>query len=144
MNERIRELAEQAGYEKDMFGIGHWDMPECKKFAELIVQECMSQIEEVRQIKAGNAGPVYTQGFEDGMFVAIRTIEELAEQAGIDEWWDSGSERREVLQEHLEKLAELIVEECVEVAHPKLTDVGEWAAVMRLVQKRLKQHFGVE
>ena len=72
MNERIKELAEQAGYEKDMFGIGHWDMPECKKFAELIVREC------------------------------------------------------------------------VEVAHPKLTDVGEWAAGMRLVQKRLEQHFGVE
>ena len=43
MNERIRELAEQAGYEKDMFGIGHWDMPECKKFAELIVRECIEQ-----------------------------------------------------------------------------------------------------
>ena len=40
MNERFKELAEQAGYEKDMFGIGHWDMPECKKFAELIVREC--------------------------------------------------------------------------------------------------------
>jgi hypothetical protein len=40
MNERIRELALQAGYEADMFGIGHWDMPECKKFAELIVREC--------------------------------------------------------------------------------------------------------
>ena len=44
MNERIRELAEQAGYEKDMFGIGHWDMPECKKFAELIVRECMNAV----------------------------------------------------------------------------------------------------
>lgn len=43
-----------------------------------------------------------------------------------------------------EKFAELIVRECMEVAHPKLTDVGEWAAGMRLVQKRLKQHFGVE
>ena len=40
MNERIRKLAEQAGYEADMFGVGHWDMPECKKFAELIVREC--------------------------------------------------------------------------------------------------------
>jgi len=40
MNERIKKLAEQAGYEKDSFGVGHWDMPECKKFAELIVQEC--------------------------------------------------------------------------------------------------------
>jgi len=45
MNERIRQLAEQAGYEKDMFGIGHWDMPECKKFAELIVQECVNTVE---------------------------------------------------------------------------------------------------
>jgi hypothetical protein len=43
-----------------------------------------------------------------------------------------------------EKFAELIVRECMEVAHPKLTDVGEWAAGMRLVQQRLKQHFGVE
>jgi len=43
-----------------------------------------------------------------------------------------------------EKFAELIVKECVSVAHPKLNDVGEWAAGMRLVQKRIKQHFGVE
>jgi len=41
MNERIRQLDEQAGYLPDMFGIGHWDMPECKKFAELIVRECI-------------------------------------------------------------------------------------------------------
>jgi len=46
MNERIQELAKQAGYEKDMFGIGHWDMPECKKFAELIVRECASIVED--------------------------------------------------------------------------------------------------
>ena len=38
-------------------------------------------------------------------------IKELAEQAGIDEWWDSGNECREVLQEYLEKLAELIAAE---------------------------------
>jgi hypothetical protein len=41
MNKRIRELAVQAGYMEDGFGIGHWDMPECKKFAELIIQECI-------------------------------------------------------------------------------------------------------
>jgi hypothetical protein len=46
MNQRIKLLAEQAGYTKDMFGVGHWDMPECKKFAELIVNECMRQVEE--------------------------------------------------------------------------------------------------
>ena len=42
MNQRIKQLAEQAGYLPDMFGIGHWDMLECKKFAQLIVQECES------------------------------------------------------------------------------------------------------
>jgi hypothetical protein len=40
MNKRIKELMEQAGYLPDSFGVGHWDMPECKKFAELIVREC--------------------------------------------------------------------------------------------------------
>jgi hypothetical protein len=45
VNERIRELAEQAGYQEDMFGIGHWDMPECKKFAELIIRECAAQVD---------------------------------------------------------------------------------------------------
>ena len=41
MTERIKLLAKQAGYTPDMFGVGHWDMPECKKFAELIVLECV-------------------------------------------------------------------------------------------------------
>lgn len=50
MNERIKQLAEQAGYTKDMFGIGHWDMPECKKFAELIIQECMGCVIWVGQV----------------------------------------------------------------------------------------------
>ena len=40
MNKRIQQLANEAGYTKDMFGVGHWDMLECKKFAELIVREC--------------------------------------------------------------------------------------------------------
>ena len=40
MKERIKELAEQAGYEPDMFGAGHWDMPECQRFVELIIKEC--------------------------------------------------------------------------------------------------------
>ena len=46
MNKRIKELAIEAGYLPDMFGIGHWDMPECKKFAELIVRECSQYIED--------------------------------------------------------------------------------------------------
>ena len=47
MNKRIKELAEQAGYSPDMFGVGHWDMPECKKFAELIINECLAICEEL-------------------------------------------------------------------------------------------------
>jgi hypothetical protein len=35
-------------------------------------------------------------------------IIEMAEQAGVDEWWDSGNEQREVLQEHLEAFAKLV------------------------------------
>jgi hypothetical protein len=46
MNERIKQLAEQAGYLPDSFGVGHWDMPECKKFAELIVRECAKFLDE--------------------------------------------------------------------------------------------------
>jgi len=74
MNEKIMKLSEQAI--EDMPGA--WNIPDefCKKFAELIVRECMTQIQQVREIKAGHAGPEYTQGFDDGMFVAIRTIEE--------------------------------------------------------------------
>ena len=46
MNKRIKELALEAGYQKDSFGVGHWDMPECKKFAELIVRECAKAADE--------------------------------------------------------------------------------------------------
>lgn len=46
MNERIRELAKQAGYEKDNFGVGHWDMPEFRKFVELFVFECTKAVQD--------------------------------------------------------------------------------------------------
>lgn len=68
-------------------------------------------------------------------------IETLAKAAGYDM---INKAAMRALGFDVEKFAELIVRECVKVAHPKLTDVGEWAAGMRLVQKRLKQHFGVE
>jgi len=53
MNERIKELALKAGYLPDSFGIGHWDMPECKKFAELIIQECITSIYKSQNITPG-------------------------------------------------------------------------------------------
>jgi hypothetical protein len=42
--DKIKELAEQAGYLPDMFNRGHWDLPECHKFAELIIQECLEKL----------------------------------------------------------------------------------------------------
>ena len=88
MNERIRELAQQAGCK--VMDDGEWYIPTAKglekvvytsgigleKFAELIVRECVSQIETVRGYTAGNPDPTYAQGFDDGMFVACKTIEE--------------------------------------------------------------------
>ena len=54
MNTRIRELALQAGYLPDMFGIGHWDMPECKKFVGLIIEECARRCDVVRENEGGD------------------------------------------------------------------------------------------
>jgi hypothetical protein len=53
MNERLKQLALEAGYLPDSFGIGHWDMPECKKFAELIIQECITSIYKSQNITPG-------------------------------------------------------------------------------------------
>ncbi len=42
MNDRIQELAKEAGYKEDMFGVGHWDMPEFQKFVQLMIEEFAS------------------------------------------------------------------------------------------------------
>ena len=78
MNERIRELAEQAGYLPDMFGIGHWDMPECKKFAELIVQECMRMCEVTEMSFVTHDCDVEASG-------AITVKQFIAEHFGVEE-----------------------------------------------------------
>ena len=47
MNKRIKELAEQAGYSKDYLEIG---LPSnMEKFAELIVRECILELEISRK-----------------------------------------------------------------------------------------------
>ena len=88
MNERMREL------ELEAIAYADSKVPEDNRYndiyhsivrrlmAELVVRDCMTQIQSVREIKAGHAGPEYTQGFDDGMFVAISTIEE---HFGIEE-----------------------------------------------------------
>ena len=71
-------------------------------------------------------------------------IKEMIEQAGIEEWWDSGNERREVLQEHLEKFAELIVRECLNIVEPDEDSGDEWCVTLKGTAQEIKQHFGVE
>jgi hypothetical protein len=71
-------------------------------------------------------------------------INELAKQADLYAISMQNETGAFYFNSYNEKFAELIIQECVSVAHPKLNDVGEWAAGMRLVQKRIKQHFGVE
>jgi hypothetical protein len=67
MNPKIKELALEAGYLPDMFGVGHWDMPECKKFAELIVLECVEHCKGEMMDKklAEGAGLTYNDGVMD-------------------------------------------------------------------------------
>jgi hypothetical protein len=66
MNDRIRQLAEQAGYMEDCFGIGHWDMPECKKFAQLIVDECAGLVDHVRMEDGTTRGEFIRKHFGVG------------------------------------------------------------------------------
>jgi hypothetical protein len=44
MNDRIKELAIEAGYLPDMFGIGHWDMPEFQTFVRLFKEDLMQEL----------------------------------------------------------------------------------------------------
>ena len=79
MNPRIQELAEQAGYQADMFGFGHWDQPECQKFAELIVREC-AEISE--QSQWSEAKGEYYEGFNEAM---IYVSNKIKEHFGVEE-----------------------------------------------------------
>jgi hypothetical protein len=62
MNEQIKQLAVQAGYLPDNFGIGHWDMPECKRFAELIIREC-ADIGTINQFQPNSVGNYIKEHF---------------------------------------------------------------------------------
>jgi hypothetical protein len=48
----------------------------CEKFAQLLILECVQQIDQVKQTKAEQAATEYTQGFDHGMVIAIKTIKE--------------------------------------------------------------------
>jgi hypothetical protein len=83
MNERIKELAEQATSIVEMVGPEGYTSSYAKfdkeKFAELIVRECVEQLrytvldtQELRRDKSTD----YQVGWEDGMFDAEEMIKE--------------------------------------------------------------------
>ena len=76
MNERIKELALEAGYLPDMFGVGHWDMPECQKFVKLIVRECLLCCERT----ISDPVPKSVDTFEQG---GIHCIDEIKQHFGV-------------------------------------------------------------
>ena len=62
MNERLRELAEQAGMTDDKFGLffakdRHEEGVDLEKFAELIVRECIDCADFVGQVNIASGYP---------------------------------------------------------------------------------------
>ena len=47
-----------------------------EKFAKLMVKEAIDRIQGVKDLAAGSPDPAYCEGINDGMFIAIRTLEE--------------------------------------------------------------------
>jgi hypothetical protein len=68
MNERILELAEQAGYSWHNQFSGPILSPNAiEKFAELIVRECIKTIEYRAPGQMGKEGEGWTNGYDDGL-----------------------------------------------------------------------------
>jgi hypothetical protein len=81
MNERILELADKAV--EDMPS-GPWNIPDefCKKFAELIVRECIKTIEYRAPGQMGKEGEGWTNGYDDGLKTGAWL---LKEHFGVEE-----------------------------------------------------------
>jgi hypothetical protein len=85
MNERIKYLAEQAGFMDSWFSESGDDCErELKKFAQLIVKECIDKIETYR-IPVGNSAARYRLACE-WTYDALKEIRgEIKEHFGVEE-----------------------------------------------------------
>ena len=85
MNERIKELAEQAGYLPDSFGFGHWDMPEFKEFVRLFKESLMQELageyvgDAIIDAEPDIEDRCYLRGNNGGITDAILTIQNFGE-----------------------------------------------------------------
>ncbi len=75
MNERIKELAEQAGCKAFVDEYAPFKQ-EFEKFAELIVKECAEQIKTQGFSASSEDYGDYAIGFNAGLFHALRTTKE--------------------------------------------------------------------
>ena len=74
-------------------------------------------------------------------------IKELAEQAGAETW--SRAPMRAVTglaftDENLEKFAELILKECMDICDSTQAQYGQYTFTATTVKNRIKERFGVE
>jgi len=77
MNERIKELAIQADIKfLEFHGKEYCEawVEQQEKFAELIVRECIAEIESVKVDEYGT--DVYDIGYDDGLTQSVETIKE--------------------------------------------------------------------
>ena len=78
MNERIKELAEQAGStHKQNLGVYQFYTDELEKFAELIVRECLKMCD----VTEAN---LLTQGFREESFGAIDTKKCISDRFRVE------------------------------------------------------------
>ena len=68
-------------------------------------------------------------------------IKELAEQAGAVY---SNDHAVSLLDDEIEKFAELIVRECLKIVEPDRTSGDEWCVTLDETAYSIRQHFGVE
>jgi hypothetical protein len=63
-----------------------------------------------------------------------------AREAGIDHWWESGNEHREVLQQHLKRFAALVSaaerEACAKLIESHKTGANELMDAVREMESR--------
>jgi hypothetical protein len=82
MNERIKQLAEQAGITDNNLSDGNMSHTDLKKFAELIVAECIKQVEPTQHHE------VWAQSYlggVDGLDLLYSKIKDIKKHFGVEE-----------------------------------------------------------
>ena len=84
MNERLKELAEQAGFTKTFARSGLWlaDDEELESFAELIVRECIDIVKPTQHHEAWAQSYL---GGVDGLELLDSRVEKIKQHFGVEE-----------------------------------------------------------